>query len=157
MKSGLLTWRVVEMGEWFLWLKAAHIISMVAWMAGLFYLPRLFVYHTRLEGNGDSYDLFCVMERRLLKAIMTPAALATVICGAILIFAGGYWPDLPGWLWLKLALVTGMAVFHWQLGRYRLAFSERRNHRSERYFRMINEVPTLLLIGVVILVVVRPW
>ncbi len=145
------------MAAWFFWLKAAHIISMVAWMAGLFYLPRLFVYHTRLGENSDSYQLFCVMERRLLKAIMMPAGVATWVFGGGLISAGGYWPDVPGWLWVKLFLVAAMTVFHWQLARHSEAFAEGMNRRPERYFRMINEVPTALLIGIVILVVVRPW
>lgn len=147
----------VEMAEWFLWLKAAHVISMVAWMAGLFYLPRLYVYHTRLARGSESYDLFCVMERRLLKAIMAPAAVATWVFGGTLIWAGGYWPGMPGWLWMKLLLVAVMTAFHWQLIRHRRAFAEGRNDRPERYFRMINELPTVLLIGIVVLVVVRPW
>jgi putative membrane protein len=146
-----------DVADWFLWLKAGHIVSIVAWMAGLFYLPRLFVYHTRFEVGSDAYQTFCVMERRLLKAIMAPAGIASWVLGVGCGFAGGYWPDAPMWLWMKIVLVVGMSGFHGMLIWHGRQFAALRNQQSERYFRMINEIPTMLLLGIVMLVVLRPF
>lgn len=139
------------------WIKALHIISMVAWMAGLLYLPRLYVYHSMAPAGSDRSETFKVMERRLERGIMTPAMIAT--WGFGLVLAGT--PEVVdwrfGWIWAKLALVIGLTVFHIALGRWRKAFLDDRNRHSTRFFRAINELPTLALIAIVVLVVVKPF
>ncbi len=145
------------MGDAYGWLKVLHILAVISWMAGLFYLPRLFVYHAENEGKGELPPVFKVMERRLLKAIMRPAAVVAVLSGLVLIHVGGWDQSMPVWLWLKLVLVAGMLVFHGSLESHAARFREDRETRSGRYFRIINEVPTLLLIGIVILVIIKPF
>lgn len=145
------------MADWFLWFKAGHIISVVAWMAGLFYLPRLLVYHSRFKPGAETYELFLVMERRLSVAIMRPAGVSSWVFGVLCIVSGGYFPGMPLWLHAKIGLVILMTLFHAWLDVLRAAFVEGRNSRPERFFRIINELPTLLLVGIVILVVVRPF
>lgn len=139
------------------WVKVVHVLAIISWMAGLFYLPRLFVYHSENEGNIDISPVFKVMERRLLKAIMRPAALVAVVTGALLIHLGGWELAIPLWLWLKLLLVLGMLAFHGLLEVHAARFRDGRETRSGRYFRIINEIPTLLLIGIVILVIIKPF
>ena len=139
------------------WVKVVHVLAIISWMAGLFYLPRLFVYHAENEGKKDLSSVFRVMERRLIKAIMRPAALVAVLTGAGLIHLGGWDKDMPAWLWWKLLLVAGMVIFHGVLEIHVVRFREDRETRSGRYFRIINEVPTLLLIGIVILVIIKPF
>jgi len=141
----------------FLWFKALHLIAMVAWMAGLFYLPRLFVYHCNAAVGGQVSEQFKVMERRLLNAIIWPAGIATWIFGALTVYAGGYLSQRAVWLEVKVVLVLGLVVFHVMLVRYVRLFGRDLRPRTERYFRVLNEVPTLLLIGIVILAVVRPF
>ena len=139
-----------------LWLKVLHILGVVAWMAGLFYLPRLFVYHVSLDVASAADELFKVMERRLLIAIMRPAAVVTLVAGAALVNASGYdWASV--WLSWKLLGVIGLVAYHLALERYRILFSGGWRGRSDRYFRVLNEVPTLLLIWIVIWVVVKPF
>jgi putative membrane protein len=144
------------MADGYLWLKVVHLLAVISWMAGLFYLPRLFVYHAENIGEDQIVAVFTVMERRLLKAIMRPAALVTVITGLWLIWAGTWFGPVPVWLWLKIALVLGMLAFHGLLEIHAARFRQSRETRQGRYFRVINEVPTLLLIGIVIFVVVKP-
>ncbi|PZF77426.1 protoporphyrinogen oxidase HemJ [Aestuariivirga litoralis] len=139
------------------WVKVVHVLAVISWMAGLFYLPRLFVYHAENEGKYDISPVFKVMERRLLKAIMRPAALVAVVTGAMLIHLGGWELAMPVWLWLKLLLVLGMLGFHGLLEVHAARFRDDRETRSGRYFRIINEIPTLLLIGIVILVIIKPF
>ena len=139
------------------WVKVIHILAVISWMAGLFYLPRLFVYHAENKEKKDISPVFTVMERRLLKAIMRPAALVVVLTGAGLIHLGGWEQNMPVWLWLKLVLVAGMLVFHGLLEVHARKFRENQENRSGRYFRIINEVPTLLLVGIVILVIIKPF
>lgn len=139
------------------WMKVIHILAVISWMAGLFYLPRLFVYHTENEGKSDLSEVFMVMERRLLKAIMRPAAVVALISGALLIHLGGWDQSMPPWLWLKLLLVAGMFVFHGLLELHAARFCDGRERKDGRYFRIINEVPTVLLIGIVILVIIKPF
>lgn len=139
------------------WLKVLHILAVISWMAGLFYLPRLFVYHAENAGITDLQAVFKVMERRLLKAIMRPAAVVVVVTGALLIHIGGWDQAMPVWLWLKLLLVAGMLGFHGLLEVHAGRFRDGRESRPGRYFRVINEVPTLLLIGIVILVIIKPF
>lgn len=140
------------------WTKALHIISMVAWMAGLFYLPRLFVYHAEHGRNDETTETFKVMERRLLRAIMNPAMIATWIFGILLVLTPGIveWRS-EGWLHVKLAAVAALTWLHHWLGRRRKEFARDANTRSGRAYRIVNEIPTLLLIVIVVMVVVRPF
>ena len=136
------------------WIKAFHIISMVAWMAGMLYLPRLFVYHCGAEVGSIQSETFKVMERRLLKGIINPAMIATWVFGLSLVWMGGWmWAT---WLHIKLALVIVMSGLHGMLARYVRDFAADRNRHSQKFYRIINEVPTLLLIGIVLLVVLKP-
>jgi putative membrane protein len=130
---------------------------MVAWMAGLLYLPRLYVYHSMAPVESDLSETFKVMERRLLRGIMTPAMLATWVFGLLLAALPGMIDWRMGWIWVKLALVVGLTVFHIALARWRRNFSVDQNRRSARFFRLINELPTLALIAIVVLVVVKPF
>jgi putative membrane protein len=137
------------------WLKALHVISVIAWMAGIFYLPRLFVYHAEAAPGSEKSETFKVMERRLLKAIMNPAMIATWVFGILVAFAGGWWA--APWLHAKLVLVLAMSGFHGWLARCRRDFAADRNRYPSRTYRIANEVPTLLMILIVILAVVKPF
>ncbi|SFZ85070.1 putative membrane protein [Devosia enhydra] len=139
------------------WVKAAHVISVIAWMAGLFYLPRLYVYHADAEVGSVQSETFKIMERRLLRAITTPAMIASWIFGLWLIHLYGSAIFSMGWIWLKLALVLVLSGYHGLLARHRKAFATDSNTRPARYFRLINEVPTVLMIGIVIAVIVKPF
>lgn len=139
----------------YLWVRALHVVSFVAWMAGLFYLPRLYVYHTQKAAGSDAAETFAVMERKLLRIIMNPAMIATLASGGVLIWLTGTW--VAGWLHAKLLLVAGLLVFHMALARWRTRFAAGQNAHSERFYRIMNEVPTVLLIGIVILAVVKPF
>lgn len=145
------------MAEGYLWLKTLHVLAVISWMAGLFYLPRLFVYHSENMGKTELVTVFAVMERRLLKAIMRPAGAVAVVTGLWLIWVGSWYGPIPVWLWLKLLFVLGMLGFHGLLEMHAGRFRDARENRPGRYFRIINEVPTLLLIGIVILVIVKPF
>jgi putative membrane protein len=137
------------------WIKAFHIISMVAWMAGMLYLPRLFVYHCGAEAGSVQSETFKVMERRLLKGIINPAMIATWVFGLWLVWLGGWMWAV--WLHLKLFLVIVMSGAHGLLARYVRDFATDRNRHTQRFYRIINEIPTLLLIGIVLLVVLKPF
>lgn len=137
------------------WIKALHVIAVIAWMAGLLYLPRLFVYHTEAEAGSRQSETFKVMERRLLKAIMNPAMIVTWLAGLYLAFAGHWFS--AGWFHGKLLLVILLSAVHGFLSRWVKDFAADRNTRTQRFFRIINEVPTVLMIGAVILVVVKPF
>lgn len=139
------------------WLKALHILGLIAWMAGLLYLPRLYVYHADAPPGSDASETFKVMERRLLKAIMTPAMIATIVFGALLAGTPGVIDWSMGWIWCKLVLVAGLLAMHHQMARWRIDFASDKNRRPARFYRIANEIPTLLLIGIVILVVVKPF
>ena len=141
----------------YLWIKSAHIVSMVAWMAGLLYLPRLYVYHSMAPSGSDRSETFKVMEGRLQKGIMTPAMIATWGFGLVLAGTPGVVDWRTGWIWAKLALVLGLTMFHGLLSRWRKAFLMERNRHSTRFFRMVNELPTLALSAIVVLVVVKPF
>lgn len=139
----------------YLWMKALHIIAVIAWMAGLLYLPRLFVYHVDAEIGSVQSETFKVMERRLLKAIMTPAMIVSAITGFwIAIVVHGF---QGGWLHAKLALIVVLFAVHGHLAASVRRFVGDNNQRSSRYWRFMNEVPTLAMIGIVILVVVQPF
>lgn len=139
------------------WTKALHIISVIAWMAGLLYLPRLFVYHADADAGSELSETFKVMERRLLRAIMNPAMIATYLFGLAVLFTPGIVDWQAGWIYVKLALVALLTWHHHRQARWRKAFAEDRNELPARFFRMQNEVPTLLMIGIVLLVVARPF
>src|SRR5690348_11430932 len=128
---------------------------MVAWMAGMLYLPRLFVYHCGAEAGSVQSETFKVMERRLLKAIINPAMIATWVFGLWLVWAGGW--AYAGWFHAKLVLVLVMSGVHGMLSRYVRDFAADQNRHSERFYRIINEVPTLLMIAIVLLVVIKPF
>jgi putative membrane protein len=145
------------MAEGYLWIKVVHVLAVISWMAGLFYLPRLFVYHAENIEKSDIVAIFKVMERRLLKAIMRPAGLVALVTGFWLIWAGTWFGPVPVWLWLKLLLVAGMLGFHGLLEVHAGRFRDGLEERPGRYFRIINEVPTVLLIGIVIFVIVKPF
>ena len=139
------------------WIKSLHIMSFTAWMAGLFYLPRLFVYHTMVTPGTPESERLKVMERRLLKQIMNPAMMATWTFGILLVLTPGVIDWARGWWHTKLFCVLGMTVFHHALIVWRRGFLEDRNRLSERFYRIANEVPTLLMIIIVIMVVVKPF
>jgi putative membrane protein len=137
------------------WVKAFHIIAVIAWMAGMLYLPRLFVYHCEAEPGSRQSETFKVMERRLLKAIINPAMIATWLLGLWLAWEGGFaWAP---WLHAKFALVVAMSALHGFYVRWLKDFSADRNRHSQRFFRIINEVPTILMILIVLLVVLKPF
>ena len=138
-----------------LWIKAFHVIAVVAWMAGLLYLPRLYVYHCTAEKGSKQSETFKIMEQRLLHFIMTPAMIAVWASGAGLAWMMGVVNDR--WLWAKFVLVVLMTGYHQALGVWRLDFAADWNTRSQRFYRIMNEVPTLLMIGIVILVIVKPF
>jgi putative membrane protein len=139
----------------YLWLKAIHVIAVISWMAGLLYLPRLFVYHCQAAKGSETSELFKVMERRLMHAITIPAATVAWIMGLLMISEIGLAGH--GWLHAKLLLVVGMTGVTVFFERCRISFKYDRNTRSERYYRFANEVPTLLMIAIVILVVTKPF
>ena len=139
------------------WIKALHIISVVAWMAGLLYLPRLFVYHAEAPAGSDRAAVFKIMERRLLRGIMLPAAIMVMFFGILLAATPGVVDWRSGWIWTKLVLVLGLVVFHLQLARCHRQFASDRVPHTPRFFRIVNEVPTLALIAIVVLVVVKPF
>ena len=138
-------------------IKALHIITVVAWMAGLLYLPRLFVYHADAPAGSPMAETFKVMERRLLRGIMNPAMIAVYVFGLMLLSIPGVVDWHAGWIYAKLVLAAALTVFHHQLGLWRKEFAADRNRRPARFYRMVNELPTLALIAIVILVVVKPF
>lgn len=145
--------RVFPMYEW---LKVVHILAVISWMAGLLYLPRLMVYHTATIVGSDQDATFKTMERRLLKAIMRPAALVALISGVGLIHVAGYrLTDM--WLVIKLVAVLGMLAAHGVLEKHVAAFGRSMRLKSGTYFRVLNEVPTVLMIVIVIMVIVKPF
>ena len=143
------------LAEYYPWLKALHVISVIAWMAGIFYLPRLFVYHAESAPGSDKSETFKVMERRLLRAIMNPAMIAAWLFRILVAFGGAWWSS--PWLHAKLLFVLAMTGFHGWLARCRRDFERDANRYSARTYRIANELPTLLMIVIVILVVVKPF
>ena len=142
--------------EWLLWFKALHIISVVAWMAGLFYLPRLFVYHSGVSPGGEASELFRTMERRLMAAIMRPAMVVCLLSGGFLLSVTQF--ELSQfWVEGKLAAVLLLILFHGLLEVHLRQFAMNLRIKTGRYFRIINEIPTVLLIIIVIFVVVKPF
>ncbi|MDP6708905.1 MAG: protoporphyrinogen oxidase HemJ [Alphaproteobacteria bacterium] len=145
------------LAEWYLWIKAFHIISVMAWMAGMLYLPRLFVYHVAAEPGSEKSETFKVMERRLLRAIINPAMVMAWLFGGLMLLTPGLIDWSEGWIWVKLATVTALSGVHGFFSRWRKDFEADRNQRGARFYRIANEVPTVMLIVVVIMVIVRPF
>jgi putative membrane protein len=139
------------------WIKAAHVIAVIAWMAGLLYLPRLFVYHAGAAPGSDKSETFKTMERRLYRAIMHPALALTVVTAVLLLATPGAVDWGQGWLHAKLALALGLVGLHAMMGRWGADFAADRNRHSARFFRIVNEAPTVLMVLIVILVVVKPF
>jgi protoporphyrinogen IX oxidase len=137
------------------WIKALHVIAVISWMAGMLYLPRLFVYHCEAEKGSKQSETFKVMERRLMRAIINPAMIVTWLAGLYLAWAGHWY--LSPWFHAKFLLVLIMSAVHGFFSRWRRDFEADRNTKSQRFYRFINEVPTLLMILIVILVVVKPF
>jgi len=145
------------LAPWYLWTKSAHLISVFAWMAGLFYLPRLYVYHCRVAAGSAQSELFKVMERRLLRAIMNPAMIAAWTFGVLLVLTPGIVDWKAGWWHGKMLGLLTMTAFHHDLAYARKKFARDANTRSERGWRIANEVPTVALILIVVMVIVKPF
>jgi len=143
------------MDEPYQWIKALHVISVISWMAGMFYLPRLFVYHSEAEPGSDMSETFKTMERRLLRFIMNPAMILTWVFGLWLLYLSEAWREY--WMMGKIALILAMTVLHHVYALWRKDFAADRNVRPARFYRIANEAPTVLMIGIVILVVVQPF
>ncbi|MBN8828512.1 MAG: protoporphyrinogen oxidase HemJ [Sphingobacteriia bacterium] len=144
------------MTEYYLVIKSLHIISMVAWMAGLFYLPRLYVYHTRTEQNSELDLTLKVMEKKLLRIIINPAMIFTFIFGLMLIHILGF-KNLGIWFHIKFLLVILLSGFHGMLAKWRKDFEKGQNKHSEKFYRIANEFPTVMLVLIVFLVVLKPF
>jgi putative membrane protein len=144
------------LGEAYLWVKALHILAVIAWMAGFLYLPRLFVYHCQAEVGSVQSATFKVMERRLLRGIMNPSMIVAWAAGLALAVNIEAWSG-AGWFHAKLTLLVILTVLHMAAARWRRAFAEDANQHSERFYRIMNEVPAVLMVGIVILVVVKPF
>ena len=138
-----------------LWVKSFHVVAIIAWMAALLYLPRLMVYHVDCASGSERSETFKVMERRLLKAIATPAMIASWVLGLWLAFLIDAWDMV--WFWAKMIFVLALTIFHMQAAGWVRAFADDRNERSGRYYRIANEVPTVLMFAIVIFVIVKPF
>ena len=143
------------MDLWYPWIKAFHLIAAMAWMAGMLYLPRLFVYHCAAEPGSVQSETFKVMERRLLWAIINPAMIATWVLGLWLVWASEAWR--AGWFQAKFVLVLLLSAVHGLLARWVRAFAADRNPHAGKFYRVVNELPTVLMIGIVILAIVKPF
>jgi putative membrane protein len=138
------------------WLKALHVISVIFWMAGMAYLPRLFVYHAEAEAGSDKSETFKIMERRLLRGIINPAMISTFVFGGLMLRANPSLLD-EGWLHAKLGLVLVMTALHGMFSKWRKDFEADRNRRPARFYRIVNEAPPVLVVLIVILVIVQPF
>lgn len=146
------------LANWYLWTKTLHVLSVIAWMAGLFYLPRLYVYHTESVAPGSETDmLFQTMERRLLKAIMNPAMISSWVFGLLLVFTPGVVDWGAVWPYAKGAAIVAMTWFHMWCAARRKEFATGQNTRTGRQYRIMNEVPTLLLIVIIVSIIARPF
>ncbi len=139
------------------WILAFHIVSVIAWMAGMLYLPRLYVYHCEREPGSEAEEMLRTMERRLLRAIVNPAMFAVFITGGLLLLTPGVVDWASGWIYAKLLLALLLSAMHGAFAAWRRAFEEGRNRYSARFYRTVNEGPTVLMIAIVILVVVKPF
>jgi protoporphyrinogen IX oxidase len=147
---------IEALAPFYLWIKSFHVISVIAWMSGMFYLPRLFVYHCETRPGSAESERFKVMERRLLRAIINPAMIATWTFGILLVLTPGVIDWSAGWWHVKLAAVILMSGLHGAFAKWRRDFLHDRNSRSARFYRIANEIPTVLMIVIVIMVIARP-
>jgi putative membrane protein len=146
------------LANFYVWVLSFHVISLIAWMAGLFYLPRLYVYHTEQVETGSETDvLFQTMERKLFKLIMDPSMIATFVFGVLLAVTPGIVDWTAGWPYLKIVGIAGMTWFHHWCGTRRKAFVAGQNDKTGRHYRLMNEVPTLMLVLIVVSVIVKPF
>jgi protoporphyrinogen IX oxidase len=145
------------LAPFYLWTKALHVISVIAWLAGMLYLPRLFVYHCEVAPGSAESERFKLMERRLFKQIINPAMIAAWTFGILLVLTPGAISWSAGWWHVKLACVLLLSAFHGMLSRWRKDFLQDRNRRPQRFYRIANEVPTLLMVVIVIMVIVQPF
>jgi putative membrane protein len=148
---------VAFFAQFYPWTKAVHILAIIAWMAGMLYLPRLYVYHAETAVGSEGSERFKIMERKLYKQIMTPALLTTFAFGIMLALTPGLVDWHRGWFHVKLLAVLLLAGFHGALGKWRREFLHDRRRKTQKFFRIANEVPTLLMILAVIMVVVQPF
>jgi putative membrane protein len=139
------------------WIKSLHVISVIAWMAGLLYLPRLFVYHAGVTPGSEASETFKVMERKLLRAIMNPAMVSAYVFGGLLLATPGIIDWGAWWIWVKLAAVAAMTVAHHAYARWRKDFAADVNTRPAKTYRIVNEVPALLMVIIVIMIIARPF
>lgn len=139
----------------YLWIKALHIVAVISWMAAMLYLPRLMVYHCAAQKGSIQSETFKIMERRLLRLIALPAMIVTWLAGLWLVYETGAWRD--GWMHAKFVLVLGLSAMHGMLAKWVREFAADTNTRPERFYRLANEVPTVLMIAIVVLVVVKPF
>lgn len=144
------------MEQYYLWIKSFHLIAVISWMAGILYLPRLFVYHTRAAINSDLDNTLKVMEQKLLRVIMNPAMIVTFLLGLLLVKIYGI-KALGLWFHIKLGLVFLLTIMHGLLAKWRKDFAIGANKHSEKFYRLINEIPAILMIFVIILVIVKPF
>jgi putative membrane protein len=145
------------LADWYDWIRAVHVISVIAWMAGMLYLPRLFVYHCAAEAGSVQSETFKVMERRLMRAIINPAMMVACTLGLALLLTPGIIDWSTGWIWTKLAALFLLTGQHGFLSRWRRQFENDANTHSAKFYRLMNEVPTVLMIIIVIMVVVKPF
>jgi putative membrane protein len=141
--------------DFYLWIKALHVVAVISWMAAMLYLPRLFVYHAEAAAGSEKAETFKVMERRLLKGIANPAMIVTWLAGLFLVWQGGW--ITSGWLHGKLLLVIILSGIHGMLSKWIREFANDANRRSPKFYRVMNEVPAVLMLGIVILVIVKPF
>ncbi len=153
VRGGMMAW----LAGAYLWIKALHVISMIAWMAGMLYLPRLFVYHCQAAAGSEASEMLKVMERRLLRVIITPAMVATLVFGLLLAATPGAVDWSSAWPYLKIVFLLGMFALYDLNVRWRRAFAEDRNTREARFYRIANEAPTALMVAIVVVAVVKPF
>jgi putative membrane protein len=150
--------RTLMADDLYAWFRAFHVVAVIAWMAGMLYLPRLYVYHARAATGSELSEILKIMERRLLRAIINPAMIVSIgLAGALLAEPGAIDWSSDIWIYLKLAFVVLLTAFHGMLARWRRDFANDRNRHSERFYRIMNEVPTLVMIGIVVFVIVKPF
>lgn len=145
------------LSEWYLWIKSLHIAAVIAWMAGMMYLPRLFVYHCDAPVGSAQSETFKIMERKLLRGIINPAMFVTFLLGGLLLVTPGVidWSD--GWIWVKLGTVLALGAIHGSFSKWRKEFAADQNTRPAKFYRLINEVPFIFLLVIIVMVIVRPF
>lgn len=145
------------MAEYYLWFKAIHVFAVVAWMAGMFYLPRLYVYHADAEPGSDKSETFKIMERRLLRGIMNPSMVLTLVFGGLMLGTPGLINWAAGWVWVKLGMIVLMLAIHVLYAYWRSEFEADRNAHPAKFYRWWNEAPTIPLVVIIVMAVVKPF